>query len=92
VAIHQRPPAKVILEQTYKKTQTQFYKIFNSTFDSTEQINDIAMLFSVIQGSLFDNFGIEQLETSTATTDPNDEWNKNMDAFMLVVCLSSLPI
>lgn len=72
---------------TFSDAQKQLDNIGNATFNSTEQLNDISTLFSVIQDSLFDNFGIDPPETNTTSgTDPNEEWSKNMDAFMLVVC------
>jgi hypothetical protein len=78
---------------TIYDAQKAIYGIGNATFNSTEQLRQVTTLFAVIQDSLFDNFGIEAPKSATDMTagvDPNDEWKKNMDAFVLIVCDSIL--
>lgn len=65
--------------------QDAIYKIGNSTFNSTEQLQDISTLFAVVQNSLFSNFEIEPPESTAMVDDPNDEWSKNEHIFTLVV-------
>lgn len=82
--------------RTLDDAQKAIYEIGNLTFNSTEQLRQVTTLFAVIQDSLFDNFDIEapKVEMSNSTTmtiDPNEEWSKNMDAFMLIVCLNPPP-
>jgi hypothetical protein len=77
---------------TIDEAQKSIYAIGNSTFNSTDQLRQISTLFAVIQDSIFSDFGIEPPEVQmSAGQDPNDEWNKNMGAFMLVVCLCFPP-
>lgn len=86
--------------RTYLEAQKAIYGIGNATFNSTEQLREITTLFAVIQDSLFENFGIEAPKTEMEMTemiDPNDEWMKNMDAFVLIVSvlaetLCSIPV
>lgn len=71
---------------TINDAQVAIYNIGNATFNSTEQLADISTLFRIIQDSIFNNFDIEPPEVeNTILKDPNEEWGKNMDAFMLVV-------
>ena len=71
---------------TFSDAQIAIYNIGNSTFNSTEQSNEISTLFRVIQDSIFSTFDIEPPEMpNVVNKDPNEEWSKNMDAFMLVV-------
>lgn len=73
--------------RTFTDAQNSVYAIGNATFNSTEQLADIGTLFRVIQDSIFSKFDIEPPATDNAVlTDPNDEWSRNMSAFMLVVC------
>lgn len=78
---------------TIDDAQKAIYAIGNTTFNSTEQLRQITTLFTVIQDSLFDSFDTEapkpMMMNSTMmidVSDPNEEWSKNMDAFMLIVC------
>jgi hypothetical protein len=72
---------------TIGEAQRSIYTIGNSTFNSTDQLRQTSTLFAVIQDSIFSDFGIEPPEVQmTANQDLNDEWNKNMSVFMLVVC------
>ena len=75
-----------VFTRTLKDSQKAIYGIGNSTFNSTEQLKEITTLFAVIQDSIFDNFGIEPPEVENTDPDPNEEWSKNQDAFMLIVC------
>ena len=77
---------------TIDEAQKAIYSIGNSTFNSTDQLRQISTLFAVVQDSIFADFGIEPPEVQmSAGQDPNDEWNKNMGAFMLVVCYLLFP-
>ncbi|PVH70065.1 hypothetical protein DL98DRAFT_554181 [Cadophora sp. DSE1049] len=73
-----------VFTRTLKDSQKAIYGIGNSTFNSTEQLKEITTLFAVIQDSIFDNFGIEPPEVENSDPDPNEEWSKNQDAFMLI--------
>jgi hypothetical protein len=71
---------------TIDETQKSIYAIGNPTFNSTDQLRPISTLFAVTQDSIFSDFSIEPPEVQmNANQDPNDEWNKNMGAFTLVV-------
>lgn len=73
--------------RTIEDAQKAIYGIGNTTFNSTEQLRQVTTLFAVIQDSLFDSFGIEAPKSAmqmTGAIDPNDEWRKNMDAFVLI--------
>jgi hypothetical protein len=74
--------------RTIDDAQKAIHGIGNTTFNSTAQLKEVTTLFAVIQDSLFDNFGIEAPKSvmdTAAAIDPNDEWRKNMDAFVLIV-------
>ncbi|ESZ94266.1 hypothetical protein SBOR_5334 [Sclerotinia borealis F-4128] len=70
--------------QTFSDTQKALFNIGNTTFKSTEQLGNITTLFSTVQDSLFDNFGIDPPESDAAITDPNEEWNENVGVLALV--------
>lgn len=72
--------------QTFQDTQKALFNIGNTTFGSREQFGNITTLFSSIQDSLFDNFGIDPPESDGVVTDPNEEWNENLGVLALVVC------
>jgi hypothetical protein len=78
------------LEYTAANAQKAIYAIGNATFNSTEQLQEINALFSVVQDSLFDNFGIKLPKKdikSIPSIDSNDNKRHNMDAFVLVVSI-----
>ncbi|KAF7900058.1 hypothetical protein EAF00_004394 [Botryotinia globosa] len=70
--------------QTFTDTQRALFNIGNTTLGSTEQLGNITTLFSTVQDSLFDNFGIDPPESDNAVTDPNEEWNENIGVLALV--------
>ncbi|KAH6681676.1 bacterial low temperature requirement A protein-domain-containing protein [Halenospora varia] len=75
--------------RTLYETQNAIYTIGNATFNSTEQLQGISTLFSVIRDSIFDSFNIEPpeemvKEMAVVADDPNDEWERHMEAFKLV--------
>ena len=71
---------------TISDAQDEIEAISNATFNSTEQLNNISTLFRIIQDSIFNNFNIEPPKTDEVVLkDPNEEWSRNMDAFILVV-------
>jgi hypothetical protein len=81
---------------TIEQAQKAIYGIGNATFNSTQQRDQVSTLFAVIQDSLFDNFGIDPPEADMSAMaavdlDPNEEWTKNMGAFMLVVSFLAIP-
>lgn len=71
--------------QTISDTQMALWNIGNTTFKSTEQLGNMTTLFSTVQDSLFDNFGIDPPESEIPITDPNEEWNENLEVLALVV-------
>lgn len=72
--------------QILRETQNAIDGIGNSTFNSTEQRQQLTALFSTIQDSIFDNFNIEPPEAPTEMSDnPINEWNRHIDAFKLIV-------
>ncbi|APA11344.1 hypothetical protein sscle_07g061140 [Sclerotinia sclerotiorum 1980 UF-70] len=70
--------------QTFTDTEKALFNIGNTTFKSIEQLGNITTLFSTVQDSLFDNFGIDPPESDNAVTDPNEEWNENLGVLTLV--------
>ncbi|KAL3420975.1 hypothetical protein PVAG01_07420 [Phlyctema vagabunda] len=65
--------------------QKEISSISESTFNSTGQRSEISTLYSIIQDSLFDNFGIDPpISEDAMMENPDEQWNKNMEAFMLV--------
>ncbi|KAA8568908.1 hypothetical protein EYC84_007885 [Monilinia fructicola] len=70
--------------QTISDTQMALWNIGNTTFKSTEQLGNMTTLFSTVQDSLFDNFGIDPPESEIPITDPNEEWNENLEVLALV--------
>ncbi|CAD6443795.1 2a9b570c-7041-41a4-adcf-290909a1c915 [Sclerotinia trifoliorum] len=70
--------------QTFTDTEKALFNIGNATFKSIEQLGNITTLFSTVQDSLFDNFGIDPPESDNAVTDPNEEWNENLGVLALV--------
>lgn len=79
---------------TAGEAQAAIFAVGNATLNSTDQLRQVSTLFAVVQDSLFDNFGIDPpppaIPPGTAgEVDPNEEWSKNMGAFMLVVGLPS---
>ncbi|TGO43791.1 hypothetical protein BOTNAR_1247g00010 [Botryotinia narcissicola] len=81
VIFHKFPPE---FTQTFTDTQRALFNIGNTTLGSTEQLGNITTLFSTVQDSLFDNFGIDPPESDNAVTDPNEEWNENIGVLALV--------
>ncbi|TVY85434.1 hypothetical protein LSUE1_G000472 [Lachnellula suecica] len=78
----QYPPT---FTQTLKETQSSIDGIGNSTFNSTEQRQEMRVLFATIQDSIFDSFNIEPPEvTAEASDDPIEEWSRHLDAFKLI--------
>lgn len=75
--------------QTFTDTEKALFNIGNTTFKSIEQLGNITTLFSTVQDSLFDNFGIDPPESDNAVTDPNEEWNENLGVLTLVVGIIS---
>ncbi|RDW90955.1 hypothetical protein BP5796_02120 [Coleophoma crateriformis] len=74
------------LTRTYEDAQQQIYNIGNSTFNSTSQMMDITTLFSVLQDSIFGNFGIEPKKSKTVDTvpDPLEERKENLEILKLI--------
>ncbi|KAB8296737.1 hypothetical protein EYC80_002157 [Monilinia laxa] len=70
--------------QTISDTQLALWNIGNTTFKSSEQLGNMTTLFSTVQDSLFDNFGIDPPESEIPITDPNEEWNENLEVLALV--------
>ncbi|KAI9640181.1 hypothetical protein NHQ30_011418 [Ciborinia camelliae] len=71
--------------QTYANTQMALMNIGNTTFKSMEQVGNVTTLFSTVQDSLFDNFGIDpplgdEMEGMGEGfgVDPNEEWTENL--------------
>ncbi|QSZ36968.1 hypothetical protein DSL72_009060 [Monilinia vaccinii-corymbosi] len=75
------PPAYT---HTISTTQKALSSIGSAAFNSTEQLGNVTTLFSAVQDSLFDNFGIDPPESKIAVTDPNEEWNENIQVLALV--------